>query len=275
MNPHICDTFLPVSQPSTLTLNCDTAALLTTMAVNMHSEMPESHKGDTDPPDTRDLMALRNQKDSPLLRLPAELKRKIYAYVSDHTTALDSFHEIPVDMPSAMKFKHDNSGLLLACRQSHYEAKPYIKTHQYMTWCGGLAELGLPDWIFNIEMAQIKEIVVAASQNWERDYGLGILGRVFTEWHSLRYIEQHRNFTRAGQEEVLDNLEKDLARMQANLILEPVELSRSILTLSDFLYPLGQRNFEVCIKCKEGKAVWTYHCEDGRFISSWEPSTTV
>jgi hypothetical protein len=171
-----------------------------------------------------------------------------------------------------MKFKHDNSGLLLACRQSHYEAKPYIKTHQYMTCCGYLKDLRLPT---NIKIAQIKEIVVAASQNWERVYGLPILGCVFSRWRSLRYFEIHRNFTWGGQEDAWDNLEKDLARMQANLLLEPVELSRSILTLSDFRYAPGEKNFQVCIKCKEGKAVWTYHCEDDRFTSSWEPSTTV
>jgi hypothetical protein len=241
----------------------------------MGQEMPESLMGALKPPDTRDLISLKNQKDSPLLRLPAELRTKIYAYVSDHNTAEDSYHKTPVGKVPKMKFKHDNSGLLLACRQSHYEAKPYINTHQYMTWCGFLRELRVPTWIFNAKMAQIKEIVVPTSQDWERDYELGVLRCVLKRWPSLRYIEIHRSFTWAGQEEAMDYLEKDLARMQANLVPGPVKYPQSILTLSDFRYPLAQRNFEVCIKCKEGKGVWIYNCEDDRFTSSWEPSNTV
>jgi hypothetical protein len=94
-------------------------------------------------------------------------------------------------------------------------------------------------------------------------------------WPSLRYIEIHRSFTWAGQEEAMDYLEKDLARMQANSVPGPVKYPQSILNLSDFRYPLAQKNFEVCIKCKEGKGVWIYNCEDDRFTSSWEPSNTV
>lgn len=242
------------------------------MAVNLHSDMSESHKGDTKPPNTLDTITLKNQEDSPLLRLPAELKKEIYAYVSEHTTAKEICHKRPYDK---VRFKHDISGLLLACRQLHFEAKPYVKTHQYMTWCGYLRELRLPTWIVNIKRTQITEIVVPASQNWERDHELGVLGCVLSRWSSLRYIEIHRRFSGTGQEKAMDRLENDLARMQTNLCPMPVRYTRSILTLADFRYLLAQETFEVCIKCKEGKASWMYKGEDHGFISSWEPYNTV
>ena len=242
------------------------------MAVNLHSEMSESHKGDTKPPDTLDMITLRNQEDSPLLRLPAELRKEIYAYVSEHTTAKEICHKRPYDK---VRFKHDISGLLLACRQLHFEAKPYVKTHQYMTWCGYLRELRLPTWIVNIKRTQIQEIVVSEPQAWERDHELGVLGCVFSRWPSLRYIEIHRSFTWTGQEGAMDYLEKDLARMQKYLHLMPGKYTWSILKLSDFRYPLAQETFKVCIKCKEGKASWVYKGEDDGLVSSWEPYNTV
>lgn len=238
----------------------------------MHSEMSEFHKGDKKPPNTLDTIALRNQQDSPLLRLPAELRNKIYAYVSDYTTAKMILHKKPVDK---IQFKHDDSGLLLACRQLHYEVQPYINTCQYMTWCGYLRELRLLGWVLDIGKARVQEIVVSASQDWKRDHELGVLGGVFLRSPSLRYIEIHRKFSWTGQEGAMDYLERGLARMQKNLRPMPVKYTRSILTLSDFRYPLTQETFEVCIKCKEGKAVWIYKGGDDGFVSSWEPYNTV
>ncbi|OSS43429.1 hypothetical protein B5807_11804 [Epicoccum nigrum] len=82
----------------------------------------------------RHLITERNQDESLLFRLPAELRNKIYAHVSEHITAECWYYD--KEFHSKIRFKHDNSGLLLACQQLLYEASPYINSHQHLTWYG-------------------------------------------------------------------------------------------------------------------------------------------
>ena len=225
---------------------------------------------------TDDCSSEQNQNGSPLLRLPAELRNKIYAYVSDHITFYYDQQDPYAFKTFKAKLKHDNYGLLLACQQLLYEAKPYINTHQYMTWRECFRDLSFSAWTHSIKMTQIKEIVLPASQEREHDHSLEYMGSVIAMWPSLRYIEIQRDFTRAGQEEALEFLRKDISWRQNILRLGLVKnLPTSYDRLASALYyPWQQKDFEVHIKCKEGKAVWTYSGKDDRLISSWEPSST-
>ncbi|KAF2132549.1 hypothetical protein P153DRAFT_382174 [Dothidotthia symphoricarpi CBS 119687] len=72
---------------------------------------------------TRLKIAQRNQHDSPLLGLPAELRNKIYGYVlCGKTIAFELFRTVP-------GFDENNFNLLRTCRQIHAEAQllPYAK----------------------------------------------------------------------------------------------------------------------------------------------------
>ena len=69
--------------------------------------------------------AKRNQKDSPLLRLPAELRDKIYAHV---------FDTLNVDIGSHGKREGGrvHTSLLAACRQTNDEAAIYKNSFSHI-----------------------------------------------------------------------------------------------------------------------------------------------
>jgi hypothetical protein len=192
---------------------------------------------------TDDCSTEQNQNDSPLLRLPAELRSKIYAYVSDHTTAEACF--FGKQNQFKIKFKHYNFGLLLACQQLLYEAKPYINSHQHMTWHGSVLSLEEPSWFDNMEDTQIKSIVFSAykMQHGLHNYDLGFLRRVIPMWPSLRYIEMQRDVIWVCQEDVLEILRRRMPK----------------------------KDLIVCISLEEGRAVWTFDCRDRQLTISGQP----
>jgi hypothetical protein len=67
-------------------------------------------------PSTNDISAARNQHNSPLLRLPAEFRNTIYAYVLAERTPViaHTLNHIGVDLPHGLT-------LLATCRQLHLE----------------------------------------------------------------------------------------------------------------------------------------------------------
>jgi hypothetical protein len=77
----------------------------------------------------------QNHIDSPLLRLPAELKNKIYAYACDHIEIIYTLKNPPHKDSEYCKLhmKRDGHTLLSVCRQVRHEVLPYAKSYQHLT----------------------------------------------------------------------------------------------------------------------------------------------
>ncbi|KAF2442100.1 hypothetical protein P171DRAFT_445856 [Karstenula rhodostoma CBS 690.94] len=84
-----------------------------------------------------DALSERNTTESPLLRLPAEIRNRVYEYaLSDRFLIHPAFQD-----PAAMAYEPDNSmhNLPLACRQLYRET--HLLVYKY-----GIFEIRQPDW---------------------------------------------------------------------------------------------------------------------------------
>jgi hypothetical protein len=68
--------------------------------------------------------ARRNQQQSPLLRLPAELRERIYSLVYD-VTHVDVCTKLDSTVQETKQLVQRPSNLFQACRQAHYEWEPH------------------------------------------------------------------------------------------------------------------------------------------------------
>ena len=68
--------------------------------------------------------ARRNQQQSPLLRLPAELRERIYNLVYD-VTHVDVYTQLDSTAQKTKQLVQRPSNLFQACRQAHYEWEPH------------------------------------------------------------------------------------------------------------------------------------------------------
>ncbi|KAF9693853.1 hypothetical protein EKO04_008541 [Ascochyta lentis] len=94
-----------------------------------------------------DYIAQRNQKKSLLLRLPPELRNKIYAYAFDSVTIRRRFR--PTDYPVTaalesmsgwleMPVVEDGGALSLVCHQLRHETCTFHGTYRHLMWCDDL-----------------------------------------------------------------------------------------------------------------------------------------
>lgn len=192
---------------------------------------------------TDDCSTKQNQNDSPLLRLPPELRNKIYAYASNHSTAESWYYD--EECQFKIRFKHDISGLALACHQLLYDTSPYINSYQHITWHGLIEMLGEYSWSNSMEMAQIESIVVSAVKQRRplHYFDLSFLGLAIPLWPSLRYIEIQRDHTEFCEREALEFLRRRMP----------------------------WKELTVCIKLEEGKSTWTFDCRDRQLTTSGQP----
>lgn len=192
---------------------------------------------------TDDCSTKQNQNDSPLLRLPPELRNKIYAYVSTHSTAESWFCR--EECQFKIRFKHDISGLALACHQLLYDTGPYINSYQHVTWHGQISTLNKSSWPNSMEMAQIKSIVISAVRQRGplHGYDLSSLELAIPLWPSLRYIEIQRDHTEFCEREALELLRRRMP----------------------------WKELTVCIKLEEGISTWTFDCRDRQLTTSGQP----
>lgn len=192
---------------------------------------------------TDDCSTKQNQNDSPLLRLPPELRNQIYAYVSNHSTAESWYYD--EECQFKIRYKHDISGLALACHQLLYDTSPYINSYQHITWHGPIDILRESSWSNSMDMAQIKSIVVSAIRQRcpLSGYDLLFLGHAIPLWPSLRYIEIQRDHTEFCEREALELLRRRMP----------------------------WKELTVCIKLEEGKSTWTFDCRDRQLTTSGQP----
>ncbi|OSS43430.1 hypothetical protein B5807_11805 [Epicoccum nigrum] len=95
-----------------------------------------------------------------------------------------------------------------------------------------------------MEITQIKSIVVSAVKvRGLHHYGLSFLGLAIPIWPSLRYIEIQRDDTMVCQRDVLEELR----------IWMP------------------WKDLTVCFSFEEGRAVWTFDCQDRQLTISGQP----
>ena len=145
--------------------------------------------------------ALKNQEDSLLLRLPAELRNHIYAYAFDHATAV-IYHRN--DRIYNLELRRDGNSLPLACRQLYCEAQPYVGTHQHLTVYGEpgflshkllyelLSKQGRPDLVNSV-------VVEAPLFPFKLD-DLDYTRQIAKAWPALRHLVVWGNFIRFGHE---------------------------------------------------------------------------
>ncbi|OSS43440.1 hypothetical protein B5807_11810 [Epicoccum nigrum] len=79
----------------------------------------------------------RNQEESPLLRLPPDLRNKVYTYAFDHATVLNATGFRPGSSKGYRspftRIYEDSSRLRLVCRQLFYETSPFIDSYTYLS----------------------------------------------------------------------------------------------------------------------------------------------
>ena len=88
-----------------------------------------------------------NQRRSPLLRLPPELRNRIYAYSCDHVEIIYSVMNPPhTDLEHCqIRMKRDGDTLRFVCKQVRHEAKPYANSYQHLTCDTSLYDLTCAD----------------------------------------------------------------------------------------------------------------------------------
>lgn len=99
-----------------------------------------------------------NQANSPLLRLPAELRNRIYGFVFDAATM-----ERDLSPTSAGRYRVvlDGSRLLLVCRQTRFEARPFQRDFTYHQLSIRMQGKHMPDlvnWVGQAQCAQLVQI---------------------------------------------------------------------------------------------------------------------
>jgi hypothetical protein len=154
--------------------------------------------------------ALKNQNNSPLLRLPAELRNAIYAYAFDHATAI--YYTAAKYECYDLGVRHDGNGLPLACRQLHREAQPYVGTHQHLT------VYGRPRFLSDIPLSKslskqgrrdlVKSIVVERTPYPFKLEDLDQFRQIIKEWPALRHLVVWGDFSCVGQDLFRDRFEQ-------------------------------------------------------------------
>src|SRR5690242_12766858 len=111
---------------------------------------------DQSPPDTRSTQ--RNQTASRLLRLPAELRNRIYEFVFDSAT-------LRRDLSPSSAGRHlvesDSPHLPLVCRQIRFEIRPFqndFAYHRLTVRTDSRHISDLVDWVGQAQCAQLVQI---------------------------------------------------------------------------------------------------------------------
>ena len=100
----------------------------------------------------------QNQVNSPLLRLPAELRNKIYRLVFDAATLKK---DISPTSSGRYKVALDSSRLSRVCRQIRFEAAPFQQDYMYHQLSLRMESKHIPDlvdWVGQTQCAQIVRI---------------------------------------------------------------------------------------------------------------------
>ncbi|KAJ8114972.1 hypothetical protein OPT61_g3266 [Boeremia exigua] len=151
-----------------------------------------------------DILTFENQTDSPLLRLPTELRHTIYAFAFDSATARanPSAHDQPV---SLSKVVNDTAALLVACRQTLHEAKKYKKTSIVILVPFDLeADNPLADLQAKIGLRNRKRVREVQMSRKTLERGHKCIEKVGNIWHHKNTADEFPALTQVTECDVLD-----------------------------------------------------------------------
>ena len=128
-----------------------------------------------------------NQENSPLLRLPAELRNQIYAYVCDTMT---------VDVPEKYKYVRSGSSMRLVCRQMKDEATDIVERYFIVQFSDKVDRIKAIFKLPRMEAILEMEMHLGLLQNIVKEWNVGIDCEVcgpleFKTFSSLRRVKVH------------------------------------------------------------------------------------
>lgn len=197
-------------------------------------------------PPTRTLIihsTLQNQQNSPLLRLPAELRNAIYAYAC--TDARVQYWRSKGEFKT--HFTPDSAGLRFACKRLYHEVPLHLPSCKHLK-CNGVPRYLLhehPALAEEINTDQIESIVVVRKPRAFRADDLSFFKDLPRLWPALRYIEIQGAF---------------------------IWIHRSLLLGARYWMP--RMDLEVCFKYDNNASEWRFDCRRRTLVTSSSLAST-
>ncbi|KAH6639846.1 hypothetical protein C7974DRAFT_470275, partial [Boeremia exigua] len=163
----------------------------------------------------------RNQNNSPLLRLPAELRNRIYEFAFDAATLR---RDLSPTSAGRYFVVPDTPRLTLVCRQIHFETRPFRgnRTYRRLTVrMEGRHIADLVDWVGQAQCAQIIQI----------DMFQSLAGAIRPRVKEASPQGQYNGLWDASGEQIFSSLKRVVVTYPITLADDAVEIGESLQTL--------------------------------------------
>ncbi|KAF1959433.1 hypothetical protein CC80DRAFT_585957 [Byssothecium circinans] len=225
----------------------------------MDAPKPQVPQGFTDPSTSKEAITLRNQKESPLLRLPGELRNRIYRYALSGITI--NLYKGDGNKFSTKSISHGAHilGLAKVCRQIHAEIDPLLvyRANTFRVDLQNYSALG--DFVKSLKakpLAAIETVCIPMTQCFE---GLKIPNHWITA-HGL-------SIQLLGLSKLL--IETEIVDSFVGKGMDPSRGHIIELASEGAFKMLGKDNFEIDILSAEGKCFY-HRAVDGTIFSYLE-----